>query len=459
MGFFQKLFNFKARDKPRVNPGRQADFLFGASLSGKAVNEKTAMQTSVVYACVRIISETIASLPFHTYKNTENGKEKARDHNLYFLLHSEPNNEMTSFIFRETIVSHLLLWGNAYAQIIRDGRGRVLELYPLMPDRMSVDRNDKGDIFYEYRKDGEPYKLKSYEVLHIPGLGFDGLVGYSPIAMAKNAVGLGLAVEEFGSKFFANGANPSGVLEHPGILKDPKKVRESWNQLYSGTANAHRVAVLEEGLQYKRIGIPPNEAQFLETRKFQLNEICRIYRVPPHMVADLDKSSFSNIENQSLNFVMHTIRPWLVRIEQAVNRALFSKEEKKDYFVSFVVDGLLRGDYASRMSGYATGIQNGFMSPNDVRNLENLNLIPDADGGNNYMVNGNMLKLKDVGAYAKNNENGGDNIGTQLNNGNIGGGDGNARSSDAGGDNGAGDDADAGTKTKTEKRKSQKRQL
>lgn len=420
MGLISKIFN-RTRDKPKNDPGRGVDFLFGSSLSGKTVNERTAMQTSVVYACVRIISETIASLPFHTYRTTKTGKEKAVKHDLYFLLHSEPNNEMTSFIFRETLVSHLLLWGNAYAQIVRDGRGRVLELYPLMPDRMKAERSDKGEIYYIYRKDGEEYVLKNHEVLHIAGLGFDGLVGYSPIAMARNAVGLGLAVEEFGSKFFANGANPSGVLEHPGILKDPKKVRESWNQLYSGTSNAHKIAVLEEGLQYKRIGIPPNEAQFLETRKFQLNEICRIYRVPPHMVADLDKSSFSNIENQSLNFVIHTIRPWLVRIEQAVNRALFTTEEKQQYFVSFSVEGLLRGDYASRMSGYSIGIQNGFMSPNDIRNLENMNLIPDEAGGNSYMINGAMLPLAMVGAYAEQKLTGGVNSGGKTEQPGIGG--------------------------------------
>lgn len=400
LGLLKRFFNIKSRDKPRNEPST-GSFFFGSSMAGKSVNERTAMQTTAIYACVRIISETIASLPLHTYKSTENGKEKAVTHSLYHLLHDEPNNEMTSFIFRESIVSHLLLWGNAYAQIIRDGKGKVIELYPLMPDRMSVERADNGKIYYIYNSDNKETLLRADDVLHIPGLGFDGLVGYSPIAMAKNAVGLGIAVEEFGSKFFANGANPSGVLEHPGVLKDPSKVRESWNELFKGSVNSHKVAVLEEGLSYKRIGIPPNEAQFLETRKFQLSEICRIYRVPPHMIADLDKSSFSNIENQSLNFVIHTIRPWLVRIEQSINKALFSEKEKTEYFVSFVVDGLLRGDYQSRMSGYSVGIQNGFLSPNDVRNLENMNLIPEEEGGNNYMVNGNMLKLNQVGAYAK----------------------------------------------------------
>lgn len=198
--------------------------------------------------------------------------------------------------------------------------------------------------------------------MHIPGLGFDGLIGYSPIAMAKNAIGMAIATEEYGAKFFANGANPGGVLEHPGIVKDPARVRESWNSVYQGTKNAHRVAVLEEGMKFQSIGIPPEQAQLLQTRKFQLNEIARIFRIPPHMIGDLDKSSFSNIEQQSLEFVMYTLDPWVVRWEQAIKRALFTESEKKQYFVKFNVDGLLRGDYQSRMNGYAVGRQNGWLS-------------------------------------------------------------------------------------------------
>ncbi len=184
-------------------------------------------------------------------------------------------------------------------------------------------------------------------------------------------------------------------------MKDPERIRDSWNKIYRGSENAHKVAVLEEGMSVKTLSMPPEQAQFLETRKFQIEEICRIFRVPPHLVANLDRATFSNIEHQSISFVVHTIRPWLVRLEQAFNKALFSEKEKGDYFTSFVVDGLLRGDYASRMQGYSVGIQNGFMSPNDVRSLENMNPIPDEEGGNIFMVNGNMLKLKDVGAYAK----------------------------------------------------------
>ena len=404
---------FRTRDKPLrdATSGSAFSFFMGGSTSGKNVNERSAMQMTAVYACVRILSEAVAGLPLHLYRyNKDGGKEKAMDHPLYGLLHDEPNPEMTSFVFRETLMTHLLLWGNAYAQIIRNGKGDILALYPLMPNKMQVDRNDKGQLFYTYSrsrdeansKDSSTVVLKPDDVLHIPGLGFDGLVGYSPIAMAKNAIGMAIACEEFGAKFFANGASPSGVLEHPGILKDPEKVRTSWNSAYGGSSNAHKVAVLEEGMKYTPISISPNEAQFLETRKFQINEIARIFRVPPHMVGDLEKSSFSNIEQQSLEFVKYTLDPWVIRWEQSLSRALFSKDEKRSYFFKFNVEGLLRGDYQSRMTGYATARQNGWMSANDIRELENLDRIPSEDGGDLYLVNGNMLPLEKAGAAYEN---------------------------------------------------------
>lgn len=408
----KSLFGFgQARDKP-VDKAADAgySFLFGRTTSGKPVNERTAMQTTAVYACVRILAEAIASLPLHVYEyQDDGGKKLVHDHPLYYLLHDEPNPEMTSFVFRETLMSHLLIWGNAYAQIIRDGAGRVLGLYPLLPDKMEVQRDDRGNIYYVYSRNSDEnpmfkdygnIKLKAEDVLHIPGLGFDGLIGYSPIAMAKNAVGMTLACEEYGASFFANGANPGGVLEHPGVLKDPSKVRESWNAVYRGVNNAHKIAVLEEGMKYQQIGIPPEEAQFLETRKFQINEIARLYRIPPHMVGDLDKSSFSNIEQQSLEFVKYTLDPWVIRWEQSLQRSLLLPGEKGKYFIKLNVDGLLRGDYQSRMNGYAVGRQNGWFSANDIREMENMNPIPDEEGGNLYLVNGAMTKLADAGAFA-----------------------------------------------------------
>jgi HK97 family phage portal protein len=408
MGLFSKLF--KARDKPQNRTvGSNYSFFFGGTTSGKPVNEHTAMQMTAVYSCVRILAEAVAGLPLHLYKYTDSGgKEKALSHPLYFLLHDEPNPEMSSFVFRETMMTHLLLWGNAYAQIIRNGKGEVIALYPLMPNRMTVDRDSSGALYYSYTRyseeaptmNGMTVTLRPSDVLHIPGLGFDGLVGYSPIAMAKNAIGMAIACEEYGAKFFANGAAPGGVLEHPGTIKDPQKVKDSWNMAYQGSSNSHRVAVLEEGMKYQPIGISPEQAQFLETRKFQINEIARIFRVPPHMVGDLEKSSFSNIEQQSLEFVKYTLDPWVIRWEQAISRVLLRPDEKKLYFSKFNVDGLLRGDYVSRMNGYATARQNGWMSANDIRELENLDRIPDELGGDLYLINGNMTKLADAGIFA-----------------------------------------------------------
>lgn len=414
MGLLSGLF--KSRDKPENRTaGSSYAFYLGGSSSGKAVNERTAMQMTAVYACVRILSESIAGLPLHLYKYREDGgKEKAIEHSLYSILHDEPNPEMSSFVFRETLMTHLLLWENAYAQIIRNGHGEIIALYPLMPNKISVNRDSAGSLYYEYTRQmedapsikGTTVKLKPSDVLHIPGLGFDGLVGYSPIAMAKNAIGLAIATEEYGSKFFANGAAPSGVLEHPGTIKDPARIRDSWNATFGGSGNANKIAVLEEGMKYTPISISPEQAQFLETRKFQIDEIARIFRVPPHMVGDLDKSSFSNIEQQSLEFVKYTLDPWVTRWEQSIYRTLLSPNEKKDFFVKFNVEGLLRGDYVSRMNGYATARQNGWMSANDIRELENMDRISAEDGGDLYLINGNMLPLSSAGAFANISESG-----------------------------------------------------
>ena len=400
---------FRSRDKPKNRVGGTLTFLFGKTSSGKIVNEQTAMQSAAVYACVRILSEAIASLPIHVYRyRLDGGKERIPQHPLYYLLHNEPNPEMTSFVFRETLMSHLLLWGNAYAQIVRNGRGQPIALYPLLPNRMEVSRAKTGELVYTYHLDpderdlypnGKSITLRKDEVLHIPGLGFDGLIGYSPIAMAKNAIGMSLATEEYGASFFANGANPGGVLEHPGVIKDIQRVKDSWNSAYQGTGNAHKIAVLEEGMKFQAIGIPPEQAQFLETRKFQINEIARIFRVPPHMVGDLEKSSFSNIEQQSLEFVKYTLDPWVVRWEQSLQQSLVLPSEKQSIFIKFNVDGLLRGDYQSRMNGYAVARQNGWLSANDIRELEDMNRIPAEEGGDLYLVNGNMLPLSQAGNF------------------------------------------------------------
>jgi len=400
MGILSSIF--RARDKP-TNSLTGSPYVpwLGGSTSGKLVTERSAMQMTAVYACVRILSEAIAGLPLFVYQyRDDGGKEKALHHPLFRLLHDEPNPEMTSFIFRETLMAHMLLWGNAYAQIIRNRKGEVTALYPLMPNRMKVDRDANSKLYYEYQKlsdDGAEIKdgkvmLQPRDVLHIPALGFDGLVGYSPIAMAKNAIGLSIAAEEYGAKFFADGGTPKGILRVPNLIKNRDKVREDWQKGFYSSGGGN-VAILEIGADYKAISINPQEVQFLETRKFQIDEIARIFRVPPHMVGDLEKSSFSNIEQQSLEFVKYTLDPWVCRWEQAMCRTLLTEKEKPDIFIKFNIDGLLRGDYQSRMNGYAVARQNGWMSANDIRELENMDRIPADQGGDDYLVNGNMIPI------------------------------------------------------------------
>ena len=351
---------FRARDKPKDSVSAAPTFYFGTSGSGKAVNANTAIQLSTVYACVRVISETVASLPLGVYEAKEDGNRKATEHPLYRLIHDEPNSEMTSFVLREVMLAHLLLWGNSYCQIIRTGRNKITGLYPLLPDKMTVDRDKNGILTYTYMTNtGQTVVLSPEDVLHIPGLSFDGIMGYSPIALEKNAIGLGIASEEYGSKFFSNGARPSGILTHPNTVKNPKALRESWNAAYGGSSNANRVAILEEGMKFE----------------------------------PMEHATFSNIEHMSIDFAVHTIRPWLVRIEQAMNRALFTDQEKGRFYVQFNIDGLMRGDYKSRMEGYAIARQNGWMSANDIRALENQNPIPAEEGGDAYLVNGNMIPI------------------------------------------------------------------
>ena len=410
MGAFMQWLGFQPKIPDFQNNVRDSGttFVFGRANSGENVDEKTAMQIATVYACVRLLAESVASLPFHLYRitNDERGKEKARDHPLYKILYRQANPEMTSFNFRETIMIHLLLWGNAYAQIVRDGKNAVLGLYPLLPENVEIDRDESGKLYYIYHAytddvPGEKNKdiyFRREEIFHIPSLGFNGLVGFSPIAMMKNALGSAIAVNKYGSAFFRNGAQPVGVLEHPGTLKDPQKIRDKWMDTYGGANNAHKIAVLEEDMHYKPISLPPEDSQFLSTKEFDVEEICRIFRVPPHLVQDLKRSTFNNIEHQGISFVQYTLMPWLELFEQTIIKDVLLPDEQDIYYPKFNVDGLLRGDYESRMRGYATGFANGFLSPNDIRKLENMDPIPDELGGNVYVTNGSYVKLQDIGA-------------------------------------------------------------
>lgn len=363
--------------------------------AGITVTEETALQYTAVFSAIRILSEGVSMLPLKIYERLERGKRTATDHPLYTLLHSDPNPEMTSMEFRDTVTGHLVGWGNAYVNIVYDVAGRVKELWPLLPNKMRVKR-ENGILRYYYRLPSNVVTVvAAEEILHLRGLGFNGIVGYSPIGMARQAIGLGLAAERFGARFFGNGARPGIVMEHPNVLSDEaaKHLRESWEARHEGIENSHRVAILEEGMKIHEIGIPPEDAQFLETRKFQVNEIARLFRIPPHMLQDLERATFSNIEQMSIDFVTHSLGPWLVRWEQRLNKSLLTKDERRRYFVEHLVAGLLRGDITSRYNAYSVGRQWGWLSANDVRELENMNPV---DGGDIYMMPMNMVPADGV---------------------------------------------------------------
>ena len=371
--------------------------------SGVHVNEDTALRFSAVFACVRVLSETLASLPLIVYRRRQNGngKDRAYDHPLYSLLHDSPNEDMTAMTMKETIMGHLVTSGNGYAYKTITRGGRVLSLYPLNWTRIEPARNkDTRAIEYKFREnDGTTRILSQEEVFHIPGLGFDGIRGYSPTRMAMEAVGLGLAAEEFGARFFGQGANASGTLETDQQMSEPavERLRTQFAEKHARLSQSHKPILLEQGLKFNKITIPPEEAQFLETRRFQVEEIARINRVPLHLLQDLTRSTNNNIEHQSLEFVMYTMMPWFVRWEQAVNMQLLTPQEREQgYFAEFLVLGLLRGDNKSRADALHIMRQDGIINADEWRDLENMN-PQEGDQGKKYLVNGNMIPVELAG--------------------------------------------------------------
>jgi HK97 family phage portal protein len=289
-------------------------------------------------------------------------------------------------------MQQVLLEGNAFAIVGRNGRGEPGSILPVDSSSIEVVDEEGPYLYRAYGLDGAATMLRPEEVIHVPGLG-DGIVGQSVLTYARETIGLGIAAEEYGARFFTNSARPAGVVEAQNELSETaaENLRDSFDRIYAGLGNVHRTAILEEGATYKRIGVTPEEAQFLETRKFTVTDVARVFRVPPHMIGDLEHGTFSNIEHESLNFVVHSIRPWLVRFEQEYNRKLFPTGR---YFAEHNIDGLLRGDAASRMTAYSTGIQNGIYSVNDVRRLENMN--PIGPEGDEHYIGQNMQTLADA---------------------------------------------------------------
>jgi HK97 family phage portal protein len=393
MGLFTRAFE-RRLNLANPDPWLVAALGGPASATGIRVNAETAMRLTAVFSAVRILAETVATLPLIVYRRTKNdGKERATDYFLYRLLHDQPNEEQTSVEFREMLQGHLALRGNAYAQIDR-ASGYPARLVPLHPGRVEP-RRENGELVYKVSPENRPsYTLRrsAGEILHLRGLSSDGVMGLNPIELFREAMGLGLAYEEYSARLFANGANVNGVLETPHALSDEalKRFRQLWQENYGGIGNAGKTAILEQGMKWQAIGIAPKDAEFIISRKFQVTEIARIFRVPPHMLADLERATFSNIEHQSLEFVRDTIRPWLVRWEQALARDLIPPADRAEYFVEFLIDGLLRGDLKARYDAYAVGRSNGWLSANDIRRMENMNPLP-PEQGDVYLIPLNMV--------------------------------------------------------------------
>jgi len=368
------------------------------SLSGESVTEETALTYSAVYNAISLISGTIAALPLHLMQSKGEKKRSAEDRLLYRVMHDAWNPYMTAMTGRETIMAHILGWGNGYAEIVRNGYGEVSELWPIPPNRITPGMT-QGQMTYRVRVDSQEVILPRERILHIPGLGFDGFMGYSVVAMARKSIGLGMAMETFGSQYFGNGTHPGMIIEHPGTLKEPAKLREALTATYSGLGKSHRLMLLEEGMKAHAVTINPEDSQFLESRQFQIPEIARWFNLPPHKLKDLTRSSFNNIESEQRSFYADSLLPWLIRLEQHYNMQLLTPYDRDlsgrgRYYFKHNAEGILRADAAGRGQFYKEMFNIGALSINEIRALEEMDPIP---GGDIHLVPLNMTSLENAG--------------------------------------------------------------
>lgn len=393
-------YAFRSAISNLSSPQRWFIEMFGGreSKAGAQVSETTAIQVTAVFACIRLLGQVLASLPLHTYRRTANGKEKAQDLPLYFTLHTLWNAECTSYTGRLIMMVNLLLTGNAYAEIVRNKAGDVIELWPIPSDRVMPRRNQKAhEVFYEvYTMDGQTRFLYREQMLHIQWVGAGNFDTFKPIVLAREAIGLSLAAEEFGSRFFSSGANASGIAEYPGKLSDEayERFRKTFSEKYAGLSKGHRVMFLEQGLKFTKLTINPNEAQALETRRYQTEEIARFYGVPLHLIQEHSKSTSwgTGIEEMNIGFIIFSLRPYLVCWEQEFTRSIFVGAERQVYYSEFSVEGLLRGDSKARAEFYQTMFNIGVYSQNDIRAKENDNPF---EGGDKHYVPLNMIAIED----------------------------------------------------------------
>lgn len=352
--------------------------------SGQTVTHDRALTYSAVFSAVRVISESIAALPWHVYlERTDGSNERRSSSPVEFVLNRRPNPEMTPFSWRSTLMSHAPTWGNGYSEIERDLAGRVANLWLLPPDRMEVRRDPIGRLYYRCHSRKGYVDFAPEDIYHVSGLGYDGIVGYSVISLAARTIGLGLAAEEFGGSLFGNGVMPWMALKSPSRLSQEAidRLELSLKQKFTGSSNAFRAMILEEGLDISTLGIPPEDAQFLETRRFQVQDVARWFRVPPHKLADLERATFSNIEHQNKEFVQESLIPWIVRLEQEADRKLFAASARRTAaYTKINANALLRGDMASRAAFYEKMFMMGALSINEMRAKEDEDPIgPDGD--------------------------------------------------------------------------------
>jgi HK97 family phage portal protein len=405
MGFFSEVLQSRAIKQTYAQSVQQGgpSWLSGSPevWSGAEVTELTALGVSAYYACIRVIAEDLSSLPLPVYERLDpRGKRRATKHRLYSIVHDEPNAWMTSMVRRETELYHVLGWGNAYSFIEKDGANNVMAIWPLRPD-MTCAEIYEGRLRYRTKLFKDPEKEEIFapeEVLHIPGLGFDGLRGYTTAHLMRQSLGLTIALEESGARYFGNGAQHGVALEHPRQLSEAAQARlkSNWIGTHGGLSKRHLPAILEEGMKVSKLGIPPDESQFIETRQFQVTETCRFFRMQPHKIAHLINATFSNIEHQAIEHVVDTLRPWAVRTEQEYNRKLFSSQQRGRFFVEHLFDGLLRGDAKTRADALAVRRQNGTINADEWREIENENPLPDGQG-EIYVVQSGMIPLGRVG--------------------------------------------------------------
>lgn len=357
------------------------------SATGIAVDDRSALAMSAVWASIQVLCNAISAAPLIVYeRQSPRGKRRAVDHHLYPLLHHRPNPEQTSAEWLSMMMVGLCTRGNGISQVVRETSDRPRELWPLRPDRTRLTRTPSGKLVYVTRlASGAEHAIPRDEIYHVRGLSSDGLWGLSPIDAAREAIGLGLAHERYSARFYANDARPGGVLEHPTKLSPDAhgRLKDDWRNIHEGLDQSHRVAILEEGMKFHDMGVTPEAAEFVAGRNFQVRDIARFFNVPLHMIQDLERATFSNIEHQSTGFVRYTMLPWFRRFEQRALADLLSPREQETHFVEFLVDGLERGDLQSRTSHYREMFGIGALSPNDIRSLENMN---PREGGDEYFV-------------------------------------------------------------------------